>query len=220
MLGISRGTLRTALQRLEESGEIVRRQGSGTFVGRVTVPTQLEERLDRLEPYSSLARRRGVELSAASLEIEERPVGREVGELLELDPRTPVTTISRVLVAAGRPVSVMLDITHPTIGLPPLDRLRRDLGRGLMVNPTARPVPKAERPSLSPGGEIADDDVDVAAEQGLDFRQRYPVSKTFRQVPAIPLEAAEMHSTVNTPMHMQKQYSVKRSWRQLHREPS
>ena len=29
-LGISRGTLRTALQRLEESGEIVRRQGSGT----------------------------------------------------------------------------------------------------------------------------------------------------------------------------------------------
>ena len=33
-LGISRGTLRTALQRLEERGEIVRRQGSGTFVGR------------------------------------------------------------------------------------------------------------------------------------------------------------------------------------------
>ena len=33
-LGISRGTLRTALRRLEESGEIVRRQGSGTFVGQ------------------------------------------------------------------------------------------------------------------------------------------------------------------------------------------
>ena len=54
-------------------------------------------------------------------------------QLLELEPRTPVTTISRVLVAAGRPVSVMLDITHPTIELPPLDRLRRDLERGLMV---------------------------------------------------------------------------------------
>ncbi|MGH2851771.1 MAG: GntR family transcriptional regulator, partial [Solirubrobacteraceae bacterium] len=133
MLGISRGTLRTALQRLEESGDIVRRQGSGTFVGRVSVPTQLDERLDRLEPYSSLARRRGVELAAVSLEIEERAVGREVGELLELEPRTPVTTISRVLVAAGRPVAVMLDITHPTIELPPLDRLRRDLERGLMV---------------------------------------------------------------------------------------
>src|SRR5919107_1038077 len=33
-LGISRGTLRTALQRLEDTGEIVRRQGSGTYVGR------------------------------------------------------------------------------------------------------------------------------------------------------------------------------------------
>ena len=34
MLGVSRGTLRTALDRLEESGEITRRQGSGTYVGR------------------------------------------------------------------------------------------------------------------------------------------------------------------------------------------
>ena len=51
MLGVSRGTLRSALQRLEESGEIVRRQGSGTFVGRMAVPTTFGERLERLEPY-------------------------------------------------------------------------------------------------------------------------------------------------------------------------
>ena len=38
-LGISRGTLRTALGRLERSGEIVRRQGSGTFVGEVASGT-------------------------------------------------------------------------------------------------------------------------------------------------------------------------------------
>src|SRR5215467_12163114 len=50
MLGVSRGTLRSALQRLEESGEIVRRQGSGTFVGRMAVPTAFGERLERLEP--------------------------------------------------------------------------------------------------------------------------------------------------------------------------
>ena len=48
MLGISRGTLRTALQRLEDTGEIIRRQGSPTFVGRVAVPTQLDERLERM----------------------------------------------------------------------------------------------------------------------------------------------------------------------------
>ena len=133
MLGISRGTLRTALQRLEESGEIVRRQGSGTFVGRVAVPAHLEERLDRLEPYSSIARRRGVKLSLTRFEIEVRPIGPEVGGLLGLEPRTPVTTIFRVLVTDGRPVSVMFDITHPSIELPPGDRLRRELERGQMV---------------------------------------------------------------------------------------
>ena len=41
MLGVSRGTLRSALARLEEAGEIVRRQGSGTFVGRTAVPSAL-----------------------------------------------------------------------------------------------------------------------------------------------------------------------------------
>ena len=44
-LGVSRGTLRIALQRLEESGEIVRRQGSGSFVGRSTTWT-LDEGLE------------------------------------------------------------------------------------------------------------------------------------------------------------------------------
>ena len=84
MLGVSRGTLRSALQRLEESGEIVRRQGSGTFVGRVAVPTALDERLERLEPYSSLASRRGLTLSSVDLRIDRRGVGVEVGEALGL----------------------------------------------------------------------------------------------------------------------------------------
>ena len=38
MLGVSRGTLRTALDRLEEAGEITRRQGSGTYVGQAVRP--------------------------------------------------------------------------------------------------------------------------------------------------------------------------------------
>lgn len=133
MLGISRGTLRTALHRLEETGEIIRRQGSGTFVGRVAVPSQLDERLERLEPYSSLAKRRGLKLTASELRIEELAVGREVGELLELDPRTPVTTISRVLHAEGRPAAVMFDVPHPDLRLPSAEKLERTLESGRMV---------------------------------------------------------------------------------------
>ncbi len=133
MLGISRGTLRTALQRLEDTGEIVRRQGSGTFVGRVAVPTQLDERLERLEPYSSLAKRRRVKLAATNLRIEQRAVGSEVGELLELDPGTEVPTIFRVLLASGSPAAVMFDVVHPDIELPELKTITRKLESGLMV---------------------------------------------------------------------------------------
>jgi DNA-binding GntR family transcriptional regulator len=133
MLGISRGTLRTALQRLEDTGEIVRRQGSGTFVGRVAVPTQLDETLERLEPYSSLAKRRGVALAATKLRIEERAVGREVGELLGLEPGTQVTTIFRVLLADGSPAAVMFDVVHPDVELPSTTRLERRLEGGQMV---------------------------------------------------------------------------------------
>jgi GntR family transcriptional regulator len=133
MLGISRGTLRTALQRLEDTGEIVRRQGSGTFVGRVAVPTQLDERLERLEPYSSLAKRRGVKLSAEQVRIERRAVGSEVGEMLELDAATEVITICRVLMASGSPAAVMFDVPHPSVALPDPERIERLLKGGKML---------------------------------------------------------------------------------------
>jgi len=133
MLGVSRGTLRSALQRLEDSGEIVRRQGSGTFVGRMAVPTAFGERLERLEPYSSVAARRGVKLSAGDLKIEQRAVGGEAGEALGLEPDAQATTVSRTLLADGSPVAVMFDVVHPAIGLPAEDRLRAALEGGQMV---------------------------------------------------------------------------------------
>jgi GntR family transcriptional regulator len=133
MLGVSRGTLRSALQRLEESGEIIRRQGSGTFVGRVSVPTALDERLERLEPYSSLAARRGLTLSSVDLRIERRPVGSEVADALGLAPIAAATTVSRTLVANDAPVAVMFDVVHPSVELPGEDSLRAALERGQMV---------------------------------------------------------------------------------------
>lgn len=133
MLGVSRGTLRSALHRLEERGEIVRRQGSGTFVGRSAVPAALGERLERLEPYSSLAERRGLTLSSVDLHIERRAVGAEVGEALGLAPIAPAVTIARTLAANDAPVAVMFDVVHPKVSLPSEDELRTALERGQMV---------------------------------------------------------------------------------------
>lgn len=132
MLGVSRGTLRSALQRLEESGEIVRHQGSGTFVGRLAVPpTAFGERLERLEPYSSVARRRGLKLSARDLKIVHRAVGGEAGEALGLAPDARATAVSRTLVAGDTPVAVMFDVVHPSIELGA--DLRTALEHGQMV---------------------------------------------------------------------------------------
>jgi GntR family transcriptional regulator len=133
MLGVSRGTLRSALHRLEERGEIIRRQGSGTFVGRGAVPTALGERLERLEPYSSLAERRGLTLVSVDLRIERRPVGSEVGEALGLAPIAQAITIWRTLVANEAAVAVMFDVVHPKVSLPDKDKLRVALERGDMV---------------------------------------------------------------------------------------
>jgi GntR family transcriptional regulator len=131
-LGISRGTLRTALRRLEESGEIVRRQGSGTYVGRASAPA-LDEGLEKLVSYRELARRRGVELELGELAIEERPLGTEVAGVFGLEPSASATTFTRVLLLDDRPGAWMRDVVNPGVTLPPQDRMRGALERGEMV---------------------------------------------------------------------------------------
>jgi DNA-binding GntR family transcriptional regulator len=133
MLGVSRGTLRTALQRLEASGEIVRRQGSGTFVGRVARPVGFREGLERLESYASLARRRGVALDVRGLAIERIVLDAEIADRLGAEPGAQTTRISRVVLADGEALALMVDTVHPAVRLPSEPRLRRAIERGDMV---------------------------------------------------------------------------------------
>jgi GntR family transcriptional regulator len=131
-LGISRGTLRTALRRLEESGEIVRRQGSGTYVGSGASPA-FDEGLERLVSYADLARERGVKMDVSELTIEELPVGEEIAEALGVPAAAPATTVSRVLLLDGEPWAFMRDVVHPDVELPSEERIREALGDGRMV---------------------------------------------------------------------------------------
>jgi GntR family transcriptional regulator len=133
MLGVSRGTLRTALDRLEEAGEITRRQGSGTYVGQAVRPTAFHEGLEVLRPYSELARRRGVVLSVRDLEIGAARIGAEAGEAFGLPPDTEAPTVTRTILADREPVATMRDIVRPGIALPPEKRLRRAIEGGNMV---------------------------------------------------------------------------------------
>ena len=131
---ISRGTLRTALQRLEESGEIVRRQGSGTFVGRAAA-VDLDEGLEKLVSYHELARRRGVRLELAHLEIEQRALGAERRQAVRRSTADRRRRRSRAsLVMDGEPGAHMRDVVHPGVAAAARRRkLRRALERGQMV---------------------------------------------------------------------------------------
>ena len=133
MLGVSRGTLRTALDRLEESGEITRRQGSGTYVGRAVRPTAFHEGLEVLRPYSELAERRGVALAVRDLQVAERRLGHELGDVFGLDPHTPAWTITRTILADAEPVAVMRDVVRPGVALPPERAVRSAIEAGGMV---------------------------------------------------------------------------------------
>jgi len=131
-LGISRGTLRTALRRLEESGEIVRRQGSGTYVGSGASPA-FDEGLERLVSYADLARERGVTMEVSELTIEELPVSDEIAEALGIEPGHKATTVSRVLLLDGKPWASMRDVVHPDVPLPTPTRVKAALREGQMV---------------------------------------------------------------------------------------
>ena len=133
MLGVSRGTLRTALQRLEAGGEIVRRQGSGTFVGAVARPPAFVEGLERLEPYSLLARQRGITLGVRDVEFGERRLGAELGRVFGLPPDTVAPRVTRVVVADDRPSAYMVDVIHPDLPLPGEDELRAAFASGRML---------------------------------------------------------------------------------------
>ncbi len=110
-LGISRPTLREALQRLEQEGVILRRHGVGTFVAACT--PILESGLEVLESLDRQARRIGLETEVVDLEVTERPASSEEMGMLELtaaEGPVDVLSIDRVIAVAGDPVAYLKDV--------------------------------------------------------------------------------------------------------------
>jgi GntR family transcriptional regulator len=132
-LGVSRGTLRLALERLESNGEIVRRQGSGTFVGRVALGAAFSEGLEVLESYASLARRQGKRLRIRNLVVEQARTPGYIAEALGIRTGARAPLIQRTLLADGTVAAHMRDVVHPGIDLPPPGEIRAAVTAGRMV---------------------------------------------------------------------------------------
>jgi len=112
-MGVSRATLREAMRSFEQEGRIIRRQGVGTIVTRP--PRALDAGLEVLESLETLAARTSQLVEMGECQIAVRPAGEEDAPELEIAAAAPVVEVSRVILAAGRPVAYLIDVVPETL---------------------------------------------------------------------------------------------------------
>ncbi|MDR2973141.1 MAG: UTRA domain-containing protein [Propionibacteriaceae bacterium] len=105
-LGVSRVTLRKALNCLVEEGKIRPAQGRGWYVERAAAPTSTEEWPNRLESFSETAARMGLVGSSRVLRAVTEPAGLDLAETLGIPPGLPIFHLERVRLLGGVPIAV------------------------------------------------------------------------------------------------------------------
>ncbi len=90
-LGVSRLTLRAALEDLAREGYLVRRRGAGTFVSEPKITQELT-----MTSFTDDMQRRGMSPSSETLELRVSPAGARLGRLLHVSPSEPVVLARRL----------------------------------------------------------------------------------------------------------------------------
>lgn len=103
-LGVSRVTVRNAIQALEEDGLVYRVHGKGTFVAK----PKMEMNVHDLISFTSSMLRRGIQPSARVLEFSRIPAGRKVADALEVELGHQVYRVRRLRLANNLPLVIEL----------------------------------------------------------------------------------------------------------------
>lgn len=111
-LGVSRMTLRRAVDELVRDGRLVRRQGAGTFVAAPKISTSLH-----VTSFSEDMRRRGHIPRSRTLELEETFAGPQLGRRLDVSPGARVLRVARLRLADDAPMAI--ETLHVPIELVP-----------------------------------------------------------------------------------------------------
>lgn len=100
-LGVSRLTLRAAVDQLVQEGYLVRKHGSGTFVSQPKIAQQLA-----LTSFTEDMRRRGMVPSSRTLELATGPAGPRLARRLQVSPEERVLRIRRLRLADGETMAI------------------------------------------------------------------------------------------------------------------
>ena len=99
--GVTRLTVRRALDQLDYQGRVYRTQGAGTFVAEPRIAKSVE-----LTSFSDDMRARGLKPGSLSIQVAEISAGADIGAQLGISPREQVTHIHRVRTADGEPMCI------------------------------------------------------------------------------------------------------------------
>src|SRR3954463_14921788 len=111
-LGVSRLTLRAALDDLAREGYPVRRRGSGTYVQQPKISQELT-----ITSFSDDMRRRGMEPGSRTLSMTTILAGARLGRFLQVSPSEPILVIKRLRMADGETMAI--ETLHLPEGLVP-----------------------------------------------------------------------------------------------------
>jgi DNA-binding GntR family transcriptional regulator len=116
-MGLSRPTMRQAIQYLVDKGLLVRKRGVGTQVvhGLVKRPVELSSLYDDLTHGNK-------QPSTEVLSVETGPASDDIAVALRLPPGTPVVILERLRYAGGEPLAIMQNWLP--VGLTDLSRER------------------------------------------------------------------------------------------------
>jgi GntR family transcriptional regulator len=99
--GVSRLTVRAALDDLVREGYLVRRHGSGTFVSEPKIAQELT-----MTSFTEDMRRRGLRPESKTLDLRVVPAGARLGRLLHVSPSEPVLVVDRLRLADGESMAI------------------------------------------------------------------------------------------------------------------
>jgi GntR family transcriptional regulator len=108
LLGISRGTLRSALQSLSADGVISRRRRSSTVINHHVLQSTMP--LNRLVPFTQLIEQSGWGATSDPQEVRTAAATPEQAAALGISDGEPVAIARRLLRADGQPVITVTDI--------------------------------------------------------------------------------------------------------------